>query len=53
MIRNLTKILENPANITGLKPSSIYRFRMTAVNRVGSSPISNISDDITTGEGSK
>ena len=55
MIRNLTrsKILENPANITGLRPSSIYRFRMTAVNRIGPSPISNISDDITTGEGSE
>lgn len=51
IIRNLTKILENPANLTHLKPSTVYRFRMKAFNRVGASPYSNISDDILTGEG--
>lgn len=52
-IRNLTKILENPANLTNLRPSTTYRFRMTAYNRVGASPISNVSEDITTSEGGR
>ena len=51
LIRNLTKILENPFNITHLRPSTTYRFRMRAYNRVGPSPYSNISEDITTSEG--
>ena len=53
LIKNLTKILENPVNITHLKPSTTYRFRMKAFNRVGPSPLSNISEDITTSEGGK
>ena len=51
VIRNLTRILENPANISGLVPSTTYRFRMRAFNRIGFSPYSNISEDITTGQG--
>jgi len=51
-IMNITKILENPANITYLKPNSIYRFRMRAYNSVGpSAKWSNISGDFSTGEG--
>ncbi|XP_047144342.1 protein sidekick-1 isoform X1 [Hydra vulgaris] len=51
LIRNLTKILENPANIPGLKHSTTYRFRMQGFNIVGPSPYSNVSADITTSEG--
>lgn len=51
-IKNITRILENPSNITHLRPNTIYRFRMRAHNRVGPSKHwSNVSIDISTGEG--
>eukprot|EP00111_Clytia_hemisphaerica_P021271 TCONS_00062616-protein len=50
-MKNLTKILENPANLTYLQPNAVYRFRMRAYNRLGASGWSNISVDISTGEG--
>ena len=51
LIRNLTKILENPVNITGLIPNTKYRYRMRAFNVMGPSPWSNVSADIKTSDG--
>ena len=45
---NLTRIQDIPARIPGLRPNTIYRFRVTAYNALGRSPTSNVSDPITT-----
>ena len=39
-----------PVIIEGLRPATTYRFRVKAVNKVGASPFSKVSADISTAE---